>query len=63
MLDDWMGRWIQELFDAWESGNATEGHQFCVYARCGLQLLMPRLAAALKTSGKMLEAWKRVIPV
>ena len=34
-----------------------------MYARCGLQLLMPRLASSFEASGKVLGAWKRVIPV
>ena len=36
--------------------------QSCVFARAGLILLRPRLGGVLRTSGRLLEAWRRVAP-
>ena len=55
-LDDSMSRWIQSCYDCWNSFETAEGRQICVYARCGLLLLWPRLIGLLRTSGRMLEA-------
>ena len=61
-LDDSLGKWIQHCYDRWNSFETDEGRQLCVLGRCGLLLLRPRLTGFLRTSGKMLEAWKRVMP-
>ena len=61
-LDDALASWIQYHFDRWQAGLQVETRQLCVLARCGLQLLRPRLTGKLQVSGKMLEAWKRVSP-
>ena len=61
-LDDSLGRWIQWCFDRWNHFETNAGRQLCVLARCGLLLLRPRLTSRLRTSGRMLEAWKRVMP-
>ena len=50
------------MYDAWATNGEGEGRQFCVYARCGILLPRPDLGTAMRVSGRMLEAWKRLIP-
>ena len=61
-VDGLLSLWIQAVYDTWTASGAGEGRQFCVYARCGIMLLRPDLTTTLRVSGRMLEAWKRLIP-
>lgn len=61
-LDDSLCRFIQHAYGLWKRGRATIGRQNCVYARCCIQLIHPRLISKLAVSQRALEAWKRVAP-
>jgi hypothetical protein len=61
-LDDYLGEYIQEAFDAWRLREGGPSRQSCVDATAGMVLLYPRLGGQLRVSSRLLEAWRRVNP-